>query len=209
VALPEYMVPSAIVPVDSLPLTLNGKVDRKALPAPDYAALASRQPPRSATEELLCALFAEVLGIPSAGVDDDFFDLGGNSLLVMRLISRIRSELDAEVDIQVFFQAPTVAGIRRSLDVSANALRLPFRPMARPARLPLSFAQSRLWFLYRFEGVRAAYNIPLIWRLSGSLDPNALKVALTDVVERHESLRTIFPEEDGMPYQLVMEAREF
>src|SRR6185437_4587837 len=111
VALPEYMVPSAIVPVDSLPLTFNGKVNRKALPAPDYAALASRRSPRSAAEELLCSLFAAVLGIPSVGVDDNFFDIGGNSLLAMRLISRIRSELDAEVDIQVFFEAPTVAEI--------------------------------------------------------------------------------------------------
>jgi nonribosomal peptide synthetase DhbF len=109
--LPEYMVPSAIVPVDSFPLTLNGKVNRRALPVPDYAALAPQRPPQSATVQLLCGLFAEVLGIPSVGVDDNFFDLGGNSLMAMRLISRIRSEIAPKLSFRDFFRMPTVASI--------------------------------------------------------------------------------------------------
>jgi amino acid adenylation domain-containing protein len=203
--LPEYMVPSAVVIMDSFPVTPAGKLDRRALPPPGVKPAAEGRFPRTPQEQVLCELFAEVLGTP-AGPEDDFFDLGGHSLLAIRLINRIRAVLGADIGIRELFEAPTVAGIARSLQQVTAPARPRLAPVKRPDPLPLSFAQSRLWFLHRLQGSAAIYNIPLMWRLSGALNQPALRAALADVTQRHESLRTLLRESDGRPYQLIMDA---
>jgi amino acid adenylation domain-containing protein len=158
--------------------------------------------PRNPQEEILCQLFAEVLGVPEVGIDDHFFALGGHSLLVTRLISRLRIVMGVELPVQTLFQAPRVAQLAGRLD-DAAAARPALRPMPRPRRLPLSFAQQRLWFIHKLEGPSPTYNMALALGLSGRLDPEALRLALKDVVVRHESLRTTFPETDGRPRQRI------
>ncbi|MFD9737175.1 amino acid adenylation domain-containing protein [Umezawaea sp. NPDC059074] len=198
--LPTHLVPAAVLVLDALPLTANGKLDRAALPEPDFAAAAGGRAPRTAREEILCGLFAEVLGLPSVGADDSFFALGGHSLLATRLVSRVRSTFDAEVSIRAVFEAPTPARLALRLD-GPNA-RPALTSRERPERPPLSFAQQRLWFLAEF-GERSAYNVPFALRLRGALDLPALAAALDDVVARHEALRTVFPVVDDEPYQHV------
>ncbi|MFI2238203.1 non-ribosomal peptide synthase/polyketide synthase [Streptomyces chrestomyceticus] len=203
--LPGHMVPAAVVVLDRLPLTANGKLDRAALPSPEYTPGAAHRPARDAAERVLCDLFAEILGVRRVGVDDGFFDLGGDSLLATRLLSRIRTALGAELPIRVLFDTPTVAGLATAVRESGGEARPVVRRTERPEALPLSFAQRRLWFLNRLEGREAGadYNMPFVLRLEGALDRAALEAALTDVVTRHESLRTVFPEVDGVPRQVV------
>lgn len=204
--LAEYMVPTVIVTLEALPLTPNKKVDRKALPVPDYQMKVGRGP-RTPQEEMLCAIFAEVLGLARVTIDDDFFELGGHSLFAGRVMVRIRETFDVELGIGSLFEASTVASLIKLLD-HAEAARQVIRPAVRTERLPLSFAQQRLWFLYRLEGPSPTYNIPLVARLSGELDLGALRLALGDVVSRHESLRTVYPDHQGDSYQLILDAQE-
>ncbi|MYV64033.1 amino acid adenylation domain-containing protein, partial [Streptomyces sp. SID4931] len=202
--LPDYMVPSAIVELAALPLTPNGKLDRRALPAPAQSAQdREAAAPRSPQEDILCGLFAEVLGRESVVADDSFFELGGHSLLATRLMSRVRTVFGVEMPIRALFESPTVAGLADRLGdavVARPALRL----MPRPATLPLSFAQRRMWLIHQLEGPSATYNMPFVVRLSGQLDQDALQEALYDIVDRHESLRTVFPHTDGVPEQVVL-----
>ena len=207
--LPEFMVPAMIVVMDELPVTVNGKLDVSALPAPDFSSVVSGRAPRSPQEEILCQIFAEILDLERVGIDDSFFDLGGHSLLATRVISRMRKLLGVELPLRALFEAPSVALLAERLS-GAEGARVALVSMARPGVVPLSFAQRRLWFLNRFEGsASATYNMPIALRLTGELDREALAAALIDLVGRHESLRTVFPEnEDGTPYQRVLETSD-
>ncbi|GAB3211884.1 hypothetical protein GCM10027294_35930 [Marinactinospora endophytica] len=203
--LPDYMVPHHIVVVDRLPLTRNGKLDRAALPAPKPGTTLDGRAPRTPTEERLCALYTEVLGVSPVSIDDDFFELGGHSLSATRLVARIRAGLEVEVPLRAVFETPRVVDLVERLGRTAARPALTHR--ARPERVPLSPGQARLWFLHRFSGADPLYNVPFRIRLSGPLDHAALHAALCDLVDRHESLRTVFPEHEGVPYQLVTEAQ--
>ncbi|QFG21422.1 non-ribosomal peptide synthetase [Actinomadura sp. WMMB 499] len=209
VKLPDHMVPAAFVRLDALPVTVNGKLDRAALPAPDFAGPNSGRGPATPTEEVLCGLFAEVVGLESVGAEDSFFALGGDSLLAMRLIARIRSVLDAEVSIRDLFAAPTVAALARTVEdvVPGTGSRAALVARERPVTIPLSYAQQRMWFLNRLEevGAGAVYNVPMSLRLSGEVDVPVLRAALGDVADRHENLRTIFPDTAGVPRQEILE----
>ncbi|WP_415823351.1 condensation domain-containing protein, partial [Mycobacterium senriense] len=200
-----YMVPAAVVVIDALPLTVNGKLDIRALPAPEYTEGDRYRAPVTPTEETLAAIYAQVLGLERVGVDDSFFDLGGDSLSAMRVIAAVNSALDAHLAVRTVFEAPTVAQLAERIGVDGGG-RKPLVAVERPPVVPLSFAQQRLWFLDRFEGGVATYNIPTAFRISGALDVEALGAAIDDVIVRHESLRTIFPDIDGVPVQQVLPA---
>ncbi len=207
VTLPGYMVPAAVVVLDRLPLNGSGKLDRRALPAPEFTSVTagSSSQPSSPREQALCELFGQVLGIEKVGVHDSFFDLGGHSLLATRLISRVRSVLGAELPIRALFDHPSPGRLASLLDDAAPQAQ-PLVPMPRPELLPLSFAQQRLWFQAQLHGPSPAHNVALAWRLRGALDVGALRAAVRDVARRHESLRTVFPVADGQPYQRVIDA---
>ncbi|MFI2215183.1 amino acid adenylation domain-containing protein, partial [Streptomyces sp. NPDC020141] len=212
--LPEFLVPAAVVVLDALPITVNGKLDRAALPAPEFDGTAGGRGPATPAEEVLCGLFAEVLGLDRVGAETSFFDLGGDSLLAMRLIARVRAVLDTDISIRELFSAATVAALAELIhgaDGPSGAdgeTRTAPTPRERPEVLPLSYAQQRMWFLNRLEetsaGADATYNLPLALRMSGELDIAALEAALGDVADRHESLRTVFPETDGVPRQEIL-----
>jgi amino acid adenylation domain-containing protein len=208
--LPEFMCPAFFVPVEELPLNVNGKVDRRLLAALGSERLAERLagggaaartkvPPRTPAERELAAIWEEVLGVSGIGVEDDFFDLGGHSLLATRLASRIRASLGVELPLRALFERPTVAALaRRIAEAGAEAAEAPpLAPLPAERRaagdLPLSFAQQRLWFLDRLEPGSALYSVPAAFRCSGPLRPARLARALEAVVARHEALRTTFP----------------
>ncbi|AUH39488.1 non-ribosomal peptide synthetase [Streptomyces sp. CMB-StM0423] len=197
--LPAFMVPAAFVMLGDLPLNANGKIDRDALPAPGQdPGEAAGAAPRTPRERLMCELFADVLGVPRVGADTDFFAAGGHSLQAIRLVARIRTALGADLALSALFEAPTPARLGARLDGAAPARpALTADPRPAAGAVPLSYAQQRLWFLHRAEGPAATYNIPLVQRFTGELDPDALERALGDVVARHECLRTVFPDTGG------------
>ncbi|HEX7181318.1 MAG TPA: amino acid adenylation domain-containing protein, partial [Thermoanaerobaculia bacterium] len=204
--LPDYMVPSAWVFLPALPLNPNGKLDRRALPAPERAGgEAAHVAPRTPEEEILAGLWAQLLDLPRVGVFDNFFELGGHSLLGARLVARVRQTLGVELPLRDLFEAPTVAGLVARI----HALRTP-EAFAEPPILstgvteaPLSFAQERLWFLDRLQPGGSLYNIPAVLRLTGDLDVEALRRSFAELVRRHGTLRTAFAEIDGRPWQVV------
>lgn len=199
--LPDYMVPTAIIVIGSIPLTANGKLDARALPAPvqDTAMTA----PRTDAETLVAECFREILGLEAVGVDDDFFELGGHSLLATRLAALLRERTGSAPALRTIFEEPTVAGLAAALETDSSAVP-ELSVTTRPATIPLSFAQRRLWFLNRMDQESGAYNIPVVLTLKGTLDVTALAEALSDVVLRHESLRTVFPWLDGEPHQSIL-----
>ncbi|HLL47907.1 MAG TPA: condensation domain-containing protein, partial [Longimicrobiaceae bacterium] len=204
--LPEHMVPGAWVFLDALPTTPGGKLDRRALPAPEVAG-AGGEAPRTPTEELLAGIYAHVLGAERVGARDDFFALGGHSLLATRVVSRVRQAFGVELPLRVLFEAPSVAALAARVDAlvreGAGVEGGPVVPVPRDGALPLSFAQQRLWFVHQLEPGSSAYNVRVALRIRGPVDAAVLAGALTEVVRRHEVLRTRFPAVDGEPVQAV------
>ncbi|WP_280440189.1 non-ribosomal peptide synthetase, partial [Nocardia cyriacigeorgica] len=206
--LPSYMVPSAIVVLEALPLNPSGKLDRRALPAPVFEVREFRAP-TTPIEEIVAQIFGEVLGITRVGVDDDFFELGGNSLIATQVASRLGIALDTRVPVRMLFEASTVAALAARVESHAgDGARKALVARDRPEEVPLSLAQQRMWFLNRFDTESAVNNIPVAIRLSGDLDVAALQVAVIDVIDRHESLRTVFPETSAGPVQVVLDAAQ-
>jgi amino acid adenylation domain-containing protein len=208
--LPDYMVPARFVLLSKLPLTTNGKVDRKRLPAPDderpdlaggYAA------PRTAVEELVAAIWADVLGLERVGVNDNFFDLGGHSLLATQVVSRMREAFRVEIPLRLLFESPTAGELAQSitseLGRDATMQSPPIVPVSRDRMIPASFAQQRLWFIDQLGTSQTAYNIPFALRLTGPLNRAALEESINEVVARHEVLRTTFATVDGLPVQVI------
>ncbi|MEU4345755.1 amino acid adenylation domain-containing protein, partial [Nocardia sp. NPDC023852] len=202
--LPAYMVPAAVVVLDAFPLNTSGKLDRKALPAPEFEAKVFRAP-STPVEEIVAGVFADVLGIERVGVDDDFFGLGGNSLIATQVTARLGEMLSTRVPVRVLFEASTVAALAVRVEQQAGTVgRLPLAAGRRPERVPLSLAQQRMWFLNQFDTQSTAYNLPIVVRLTGLLDVSALRAAIADLVGRHEVLRTVYPAVDGDPVQLIL-----
>ncbi|HEX8274268.1 MAG TPA: amino acid adenylation domain-containing protein, partial [Longimicrobiaceae bacterium] len=206
-SLPEYMVPSALVGLEAIPLTPNGKLDVKALPAPSLASAGERYvAPRTPTEEVLAEIWAETLRLEMVGVTASFFALGGHSLLATRVVSRVRQLFGVELPLRVLFEGPTVAELAGRVEALRRAelpVLPPVVPTGRTGALPLSFAQERLWLVDQMEPGSAVYNIPMAWRLEGALDEAALEKALGEIIQRHEALRTVFAEVDGSPVQVI------
>ncbi|HJP04027.1 MAG TPA: amino acid adenylation domain-containing protein, partial [Gammaproteobacteria bacterium] len=204
--LPEYMIPTAFMQLDEFPLTPNGKVDRKQLPTPEWNAEQEYVAPRNEMEEQLAAIWAEILEVEKVGVYDDFFLSGGHSLLATRLISRILDALKIELPLMVLFNRRTIAGLAEELgELSGGALVQAIPRQPRDGNLPLSFAQQRLWFLDELSPGDPMYNIPWVMRLHGEPSRDALQSALDRVIARHESLRTIFPNNEGEPQQVILQ----
>ncbi|HKI02159.1 MAG TPA: non-ribosomal peptide synthase/polyketide synthase, partial [Thermoanaerobaculia bacterium] len=209
-SLPDYMIPTAWVALDELPLTPNGKVDRKALPAP-AAEAGSEVAPRTPTEEVLAGIWAHVLHRETVGAEDSFFDLGGHSLLATQVVSRVREAFGVELPLRRMFESPTLAGLARAIEMArTEGLEAP--PLVRAARdgdLPLSFAQQRLWLLDQLAPGNPFYNLSGAMRIAGNLDVEAFRAAVTEVVRRHETLRTGFVSVDGQPVQRIEPAAAF
>ncbi|HET8774746.1 MAG TPA: amino acid adenylation domain-containing protein, partial [Thermoanaerobaculia bacterium] len=204
--LPAYMLPAAYVWLDALPLTVNGKVDVQALPAPESSALRTRayEAPQDGIEASIAALWQSLLRVERVGRHDDFFELGGHSLLAVQLVSRLRAEMNVELPLRQLFAAPTLGALAEVVRAAGASTMGSIQPADRSRPLPLSLAQQRLWFLHQLdEAASAAYHIPAALRLRGRLDVSALQATLDRLVARHESLRTHFVDVDGVPYQQI------
>ncbi|NUS95353.1 MAG: amino acid adenylation domain-containing protein, partial [Nocardia sp.] len=205
--LPGYMVPAAFMVLETFPMNSSGKLDRRALPAPVFEARVFRAP-STPVEEVVAGTFAEMLGIDRVGADDDFFELGGNSLVATQVAARIGAALDTQVPVRALFEAPTVAALAVRVEHAGAGARPALAAGPRPDPVPLSFAQQRMWFLNQYDTSSVAYNLPMAIRLAGALDPVALRSAVSDVVWRHESLRTRYPERAGVPVQVIVPAEQ-
>ncbi|MFQ6399206.1 condensation domain-containing protein, partial [Nocardia sp. KC 131] len=208
--LPGYMVPAAFVVLDVFPLNASGKLDRKALPQPVFEVRGFRAPV-TPVQEIVAGVFADLLGVDRVGLDDDFFTLGGNSLIATQVTARLGMALDAVVPVRALFDASTVQALAARLQSHTGQgarSRLVARSRSAGELVPLSFAQQRMWFLNQYDKSSSAYNLPLGIRLTGDLDVAALQAAIGDVIERHESLRTIFPDIGAGPAQVALETSE-
>ena len=204
--LPGYMVPSALMVLASLPLTANGKLDRKALPAPEATTQAQYAAPEGPTEELLAELWCALLKRERVGRHDNFFELGGHSLLATQLVSRIRETFSTELPVRELFEHATLSSQARAVERARGAGALddiPVEAVSREQPLPLSYAQQRLWFLHQYLGPNAVYNMPLALRLRGEVNEAALVRSLEELHRRHESLRTRFEARDGSAVQVI------
>ena len=208
--LPDYMIPSSFVVLESLPLLPNGKINRNALPAPDWTQRDAEHEfiaPRTPTEEVLAGIWGQVLGIERVSVADNFFDLGGHSLLATQVVSRIRTAFQVELPLRNIFESPTIAALADVVDQARLAQRglqaPPIRPVPRQGDLPLSFSQQRLWFLDQLEPGNPSYNMTDAVRLQGPLDSTALEHSLNEIIRRHEILRTTFVSVNGRPTQII------
>ena len=208
--LPDYMMPAVFVPLEALPLMPNGKVDRRALPAPDRTQAETGNPfvaSRTPTEELVTQIWAQVLGVERVGIHDDFFHLGGHSLLATQVVSRLREAFQVDLPLRGIFELPTVAGLAENIELAMRAghklTTPPILPAPRDGELPLSFAQQRLWFIDQLDPGNSAYNFPAAVRLTGPLDLAALQKSLNEIVKRHEVLRTTFVTVEGRPVQVI------
>jgi len=202
--LPEYMVPSVFVVLDSFPLTPSGKVDRKALPEPQATGERKHVAPRGPMEELIAGIWSELLGVTQVGSDDSFFELGGHSLLATQLVSRLRRAFGVELPVRQLFESPTLAGLAGLVQEARQGGKTPpLRPMPRPSEIPLSYAQERLWFVEQLERDHSMYNLPAAVRLRGELRVDVLEACLREIARRHESLRTRFVTVHGQPVQVI------
>jgi amino acid adenylation domain-containing protein len=209
-SLPEVMVPAAFVAMHALPRTFSGKVDRRALPAPDRerrAVQTSFVAPRTQSEEVVAGIWTQVLGVKRIGVNDNFFDLGGHSLRMTQVVSRLSKAFQVELPLRALFEIPTVSGLAQRIETIRQAGEGPQvaqpQPAPRDGRLPLSFAQQRLWFVDQLDPGGSVYNLPVAARLKGHLDVAVLEQSMNEVVRRQESLRTSFDVEDGQPVQVI------
>jgi amino acid adenylation domain-containing protein/non-ribosomal peptide synthase protein (TIGR01720 family) len=205
--LPEYMIPAYFIFLESLPLTVNGKVDRRNLPIPvpsrtnDITYIV----PRSPVEEIIAGIWANVLGIEQVGIEDNFFELGGHSLLATQVISRLRDALNLEIPLKDLFKSPTVTGLAQKIEETRQKEQIsPILPTSRNQPLPLSFAQTRLWFLAQLEPNNPFYNIAIPIRIQGRLKVDVLEQSFNEILQRHEILRTIFETIDGQPVQVIV-----
>lgn len=209
--LPYYMVPSVFRPCSELPQNAVGKVDRAslartALPSSRNVWTRGQTPPRNPRQEILAAIWCQVLGIDRVGIHESFFDLGGHSLLATQVVSRIRRVLGIELPLETLFEKPTIAGLSLAIEKPfTGETHLSLAPVSRQGSLPLSFAQQRLWFLAQLQPEDASYNMPLAFELQGPLDPEALSAAWWEILRRHEVLRTTFPHAAGQPHQRILD----
>lgn len=209
-ALPDYMVPSAFIRIDAIPMTPNGKVDRKALPEPEGIRLADSEAfvtPATPTEEMVAAIFSEILNVEPVGASHSFFDLGGHSLLATQVVSRVRDHFQIELPLRELFRSPTVAQLAKQIEQleSSADIRLPELEKVNPDKpIPLSFSQQRLWFIDQLEPGSPYYNIPSAFEIKGQLDVHVLEESLNILIERHDSLRTLFTADNGMPVQKIL-----
>ncbi|MGZ6507404.1 MAG: condensation domain-containing protein, partial [Tumebacillaceae bacterium] len=210
--LPEYMVPTAYMLLETIPLTANGKVDRKALPVPDATRHAESEfvAPRTETEEQLAEIWQEVLRVEQVGIYDNFFELGGHSLMATQLLSRMRNAFEVELSLRLLFEMPTIASIAAHIETATMTngqmkivRRAPVINEKGQRIYPVSFAQQRLWYFNKMAPGNVAYNVPFQFRLTGALDMGLMEQTFNELVARHETLRTTFADVNGQPVQVV------